>query len=174
MKNILTYLILLIVAMGCGDSNKASKKEQEALDWMIEITQIDLPPNTKRLDYYPYIEYGKLFKFLIDSSSINNFIDKHNLKAINTLNNCLVLINEVEDSWYDRDLDDIPSEEFFLLNNCKPHYAWNIMIKKVRVSYGTRYYTLMLVVMNQTVTNLEKKKQLTKILQKFTFQIIVK
>ena len=99
MKNILTYLILLIVAMGCGDSNKASKKEQEALDWMIEITQIDLPPNTKRLDYYPYIEYGKLFKFQIDSSSINNFIDKHNLKAINTLNN-KVLTRELKETIY--------------------------------------------------------------------------
>ncbi|NQX96991.1 MAG: hypothetical protein HRT73_03805 [Flavobacteriales bacterium] len=140
MKKLFIILSVLIVAAGCGDSNKISKKELETLDWMIEITQIELPPNTKRLDYYPYIEYGKLFKFQLDSSSMINFINEHKLKPTTTLNNCLVLINEVEEGWYEKVLENLPSNDYYLLKDCKPHYTWNIMARK---STGELWYEIL-------------------------------
>ncbi|WP_196886166.1 hypothetical protein [Aureivirga sp. CE67] len=97
---------------------------------MNTISKLEFPEKIKRIEYNPDFDYGKIFKFELDSIAINEFIVKNKLKPIKSIKDKLILIDEIELRWFENNHENIEEKEFLFITDCTPHNIWNVLVRK--------------------------------------------
>ena len=130
MKKIYLIYFLAIIFIQCKNIPK-SYDANETQKWITNISGIKVPESARLIEFYPYIEYGKILKFQLEFEDKRKFIEEYNLESITSIKNKLVLIGEVEKDYYNISNLQFKEGVYFYLNDCKSKNTWNVLVNKI-------------------------------------------
>ncbi|MFZ6053050.1 hypothetical protein [Halocola ammonii] len=96
--------------------------------WMEDETGIQIPPDSRLMEFSAGVEYGKLLKYNMPDQTLDSFILNYSLSSILPEDARTLLIIDMDENWENEKLTG--QKDYYLLEDCKKGLRWTILVER--------------------------------------------